>query len=178
MKKKLEKSDLRIGILGGTFDPPHIGHLHISKVALKKFKLHKLMWIVAKSNPFKKKPFLSIQMRVNLSKNITKNNKKISIKYFKNKINLESTFNLLSFLKNKNKNKRLFFMIGADNMIELHKWKNWKKIPDLAKIVVFARPNYSKNIKNSVASKKLKKNDWTYINSKKMNISSTLIRKF
>ena len=69
-------------------------------------------------------------------------------------------------------------MIGADNMIELHKWKNWKKIPDLAKIVVFARPNYSKNIKNSVASKKLKKNDWIYINSKKMNISSTLIRKF
>jgi len=178
LKKKLKKSNLKIGILGGTFDPPHTGHLHISKIALKKFKLHKLIWVVAKNNPFKEKPYLSIQMRINLAKNITKNSKKIFIKYFKNQTNLENSFDLLRYLKNKNKNKKLFFMIGSDNLIELHKWKKWKKIPELAKIVVFARPNYSKNLKNSIASKKLKKDDWIYVNSKKMNISSTLIRKF
>jgi len=73
---------------------------------------------------------------------------------------------------------KLFFLIGADNLIKFHKWNKWKKIPELAKIIVFARPNYSIKALNSIASKKLKKKDWMYINSKKMNISSSLIRKF
>ena len=68
--------------------------------------------------------------------------------------------------------------MGADNLLKFHKWKNWKKIPKLAKIVVFARNNYSQKALNSVAAKKLGKKDWLYINSKKVNISSSLIRKF
>ena len=50
-----------IGILGGTFDPPHRGHVHISKIALKKFKLKKLLWIVTNQNPLKKKPYLILR---------------------------------------------------------------------------------------------------------------------
>ena len=68
--------------------------------------------------------------------------------------------------------------MGADNLVKFHKWNNWKKIPKLTKIVVFARQNYTTKSLNSIASKKLNKKDWTYINSKKMNISSSLIRKF
>ena len=68
--------------------------------------------------------------------------------------------------------------MGADNLINFHKWKNWKKIPTLAKIVVFARPNFSVKALNSVAAKKLGKEDWIYLNDKKINISSSLIRKF
>jgi nicotinic acid mononucleotide adenylyltransferase len=63
-------------------------------------------------------------------------------------------------------------------LIKFHKWNKWEKIPELAKIIVFARPNYSIKALNSIASKKLKKKDWMYINAKKMNISSSLIRKF
>ena len=85
---------------------------------------------------------------------------------------------MLNFFKKKNKKKKLFFLIGADNLITFHKWNKWKKIPELAKIIVFARPNYSMKALNSIASKKLKKRDWMYVNSKKMNISSSLIRKF
>ena len=55
MKKNKKKNYSRIGILGGSFDPPHKGHLYISKIALKKLKLNKLLWIVTKKNPFKKK---------------------------------------------------------------------------------------------------------------------------
>ena len=73
---------------------------------------------------------------------------------------------------------KLFFLIGADNLIKFHKWKKWKKIPQLAKIVVFARSSYSIKALNSIASKRLEKKDWIYINSKKMNISSSLIKKF
>ena len=68
--------------------------------------------------------------------------------------------------------------MGADNLINFHKWKNWQKIPRLAKIVIFARTNYKTKALNSIASQKLNKKDWLYINSKKINISSSLIRKF
>tara|TARA_Y100000590_G_scaffold448796_1_gene585989 strand:+ start:436 stop:963 length:528 start_codon:yes stop_codon:yes gene_type:complete len=174
----LKKKFNRVGILGGTFDPPHIGHLNISKIALKKFKLFKLIWIITKKNPLKKKPYLSTQLRINLSKDITKKIKKISVKYLDNKIKKNDTFSLLKYLKKKNNKNQLFFIIGSDNLIKLHKWKNWKKIPELAKIVVFARPKYSARAINSIAAKKLKKNDWIYVNLNKVNISSSLIRKF
>ena len=68
MQKLSKKKITRVGVLGGTFDPPHKGHLHISKIAIKKFKLKKLMWIVTKKNPLKKKPYLNIEMRIKLSK--------------------------------------------------------------------------------------------------------------
>ena len=69
-------------------------------------------------------------------------------------------------------------MIGADNLIDFHKWNNWYKIPMYAKIVVFTRPNYIKKAKNSIAAMKLSKKDWIYVNTKGIKISSSLIRKF
>jgi nicotinate-nucleotide adenylyltransferase len=178
LKKKLKKKIIKTGILGGTFDPPHIGHLHISKIALKKLKLNNIIWIITKKNPLKKKPFLSSKIRISLSKEIIKKEKKISLKYLENTIKSKSTYDLLSYLKKKKKERKLFFLIGADNLINLHKWKKWKEIPKIAKLVVFARPNFSAKALNSVASKLLKKSDLMYIDSKKINISSSLIRKF
>ena len=174
MRKNKKKNYKKIGILGGTFDPPHKGHYYISKIALKKFKLNKLFWVITKKNPLKNKPYLKIKQRIKLSKEITKKNKKISIKYLDNKIRSSSTFDLLNYLKRKKKGN-LFFLIGADNLKKFHKWKNWKKIPKLAKIVVFPRKNYSFS---SIATKKLHKNDFIYIKSKKIDISSSIIRKF
>ena len=178
MQKLFKKNYNKIGILGGTFDPPHIGHLHISKIALKKLRLDAVIWVITKQNPLKQKPYLSTKTRMSLSKSMTKSQKKIFVQYLDNKIKSRNTFDLLNFLKKKNKKIKLFFLIGADNLIKFHKWNKWEKIPELAKIIVFARPNYSIRALNSIASKKLKKRDWMYINSKKMNISSSLIRKF
>lgn len=178
MKKLLKKRYLKIGILGGTFDPPHIGHLHVSKIALKRLKLNSVIWLITKKNPLKQKPYLSTNMRIKLSRDIVKNNKKIFVKFLDDKTKTRNTFDLLNYINKKNKKIKLFFLIGADNLIQFHKWDKWEKIPQLAKIVVFARPNYMIKAFNSIASKKLKKNDWIYINSKKMNISSSLIRKF
>ena len=178
MQKLFKKNCNKIGILGGTFDPPHIGHLHISKIALKKLRLDNIIWVITKQNPFKKKPYLSTNIRIKLSKNITKNQKKISVKYLDDLVKSKNTFNLLNFMKKNKKKVKLFFLIGADNFINFHKWNKWNKIPKLAKIVVFARPNYSISALNSIAAKKLKKKDWIYINLKKINISSSIIRKF
>ena len=174
----LKKKNLKIGILGGTFDPPHAGHLHISKIGIKKFKLNKLFWIIAKKNPLKKKPFLERKIRINLAKQITEKEKKITVKYLDKKIKSSDTFKILSYFRKKNKDMKIYFFIGADNLIKFHKWNNWKQIPKLAKLVVFARKNYTNKAFSSIASKKLLKNDWIYVDSKKIDISSSLIRKF
>jgi len=178
LQKLSKKNHAKIGILGGTFDPPHKGHLYISKIALKKLKLNKLIWIVTKKNPLKKKPYLSTKMRMNLSKKITKKEKKIFVKYYDDKVKSINTFNLLNYIKKKNQKTKLFFLIGADNLAKFHKWNNWKKIPKLAKIVIFPRQNYSIKSLKPVISKKLNKKDLIYIDSRKVNISSSLIRKF
>ena len=176
--RKLSKKNIKIGILGGTFDPPHIGHLHISKIALKKLKLNKLIWTITKKNPLKKKPYLKIKTRIKLSKKITNKEKKIFVRYLDNKIKSINTFDLLNYIKRKQKKTKLYFLIGADNLIKFHKWKNWKKIPKLAKIVVFPRDNHLIRKNKYIVLKRLKKKDLIYINSKKVNISSSLIRKF
>ena len=178
MQKIFRKDHNKIGILGGSFDPPHKGHLHISKIALKKLKLNKLMWIITKKNPLKQKPYLSTKVRIDLSIKMTKNEKKIFVRCFDDKIKSNNTFDLLKYIKKKNQKTKLFFLIGADNLTKLHKWKNWKKIPKLAKIVIFPRQNYSIKSLSSIVSKKLNKKDLIYMNSKKINISSSLIRKF
>ena len=178
MQKLSKKNYIKIGIFGGTFDPPHNGHLYISKIALKKLKLNKLIWVVTKKNPLKRKPYLSTKARINLSKEMTKNEKKIFVRYFDDKIKSINTFDLVNFIKKKNQKAKLFFLIGADNLAKFHKWYNWKKIPELSKIAIFPRQNYSIKSLNPIASKKLNKKDFIYINSKKINISSSLIRKF
>ena len=68
-----------VGILGGSFDPAHKGHLSVSKIAIKKFKLKKIYWVITKKNPFKNKTFYSLDERVKLAKKISRTQKKIQI---------------------------------------------------------------------------------------------------
>ncbi len=109
MKKIYKKNNTRIGILGGTFDPPHAGHLHISKIAIKKLNLDKLIWVITKQNPFKKQSSLSIGERIKLSKQKTKKQKKIFIRYIETKIKSKNTFDLLNYLKKKKQKKYIIF---------------------------------------------------------------------
>ena len=177
MNNKSNKK-IKIGILGGTFDPPHLGHLYISKFALKKLRLNKLIWVITKKNPLKNNPHLNLKMRINLAKKITAREKKIYINYYEDRIKSNSTYKLLKYFKKKNKKIKLFFLIGADNLVKFHKWSNWNAIPKLAKLAIFPRNNYSINSAKLVALKKLNKKDLIYMKSKKINISSSLIRKF
>ena len=178
MLNYLKKNYLKVGVLGGSFDPPHKGHLTISKMSIKKFKLDFVIWLITKKNPLKKKPYYDLSSRVKLSKKIVKNfKKKIKIEYVEEKIKSSSTYDSLKFLKKLNKKIEYIFIIGADNLIQLHKWNNWKNITNLAKIAVFDREDYSMKALNSIAAKKLNKKDWTFINFKKVNISSSKIKK-
>ena len=173
--KKIKKN--KIGILGGTFDPAHIGHIKISKEAKKKFKLNKIFWIITKKNPFKKKSFLNLEKRINHAKKININNKFIKIYFFEDKIKSNKTIDLMKFLKNRYKKTEFFFIMGADNLINFHKWKEWNKIAEISKILVFNRLNYRSKSLKSISFKKLNKKRLQFINFKKVNISSSQLRK-
>ena len=177
MKKLLKKKNNKIGILGGTFDPPHYGHVEISKTAIKKLGLKKVFWTITNQNPFKSKPNFNLKKRIKLCKKILRNQKKIKIKNLNKKQYSLNTYNLLSCWKNKNKKNKIFFLMGADNLINFHKWYKWKKITQLAKIIIFARPGFLKKTLVCVALKTLDKQDWIYIKSTKLNISSTKSKK-
>ena len=173
--KKIEKN--KIGILGGTFDPAHMGHIKISKEAKKKFNLKKIFWVITKKNPFKKKSFFSLKKRINHAKKININNKFIKIYFFEDKIKSNKTIDLMKFLKNRYKKTEFFFIMGADNLINFHKWKNWNKIAEISKILVFDRLNYKSKSLKSISFKKLNKKRLQFINFKKVNISSSQLRK-
>lgn len=170
MKKK-------IGILGGTFDPPHNGHLEISKSVIKEFKFQKLIWAITKKNPFKKKPFYSLRNRILLCKNIVRGIKKIKIKSYDEILKKPETIFLINFLKKKDKKTDYFFIMGSDNLIDLHRWKNWREIAKKCKIIVFPRKGFVIKSKNSIAFKELKNKNLHIIRSKMYNISSSKIRK-
>ena len=173
--EKIKKN--KIGILGGTFDPAHIGHIKISKEAKKKFRLNKVFWVITKKNPFKKKSFLNLKKRINYAKKINVNNKFIKIYFFEDKIKSNKTIDLMKFLKNRYKKTEFFFIMGADNLINFHKWKNWNKIAEISKILVFDRLNYKSKSLKSISFKKLNKKRLQFINFKKVNISSSQLRK-
>ena len=111
----------RIGILGGSFDPAHKGHLAISKEAAKKFKLKKIIWAITKKNPFKKKSSLSLKSRVKGCKKIIKKIRYIKVKFYENEIKSNKTINLINYFY-KNKENEIYFLMGADNLVNFHKW--------------------------------------------------------
>ena len=165
-----------IGLLGGSFDPAHRGHLGISKIALKKFKLKKIYWVITKKNPFKNETFYSLDERINFAKKITKTQKKIQTIYLDNIINSSRIIDVINYFKRKKKIQNIFFIIGSDNLIRFHKWKSWKKIVKIVKLIVFSRKGYDKKGMKSTVVKNYK-NRIIFIKNKPISISSTQLKK-
>ncbi len=166
-----------IGILGGSFDPSHNGHLKISQISIKKLKLKKIYWVVTKKNPFKKKTFFSLKIRLFKSRKITKNYNKIKVLYLDDKIKSSRSIDVIKYFSRKKNLQKIYFIIGSDVLTDFHKWKSWKKIVKLTKLVVFSRKGYDKKSKESIVVKYLKKNNITFVQNKPINISSTILRK-
>ncbi len=165
-----------IGLLGGSFDPAHKGHLGISKIAIKKLKLKKIYWVITKKNPFKNEAFYSLDERINFAKKITKTQKKIQTIYLDNIINSSRIIDVINYFKRKKKIQNIFFIIGSDNLIRFHKWKSWKKIVKIVKLIVFSRKGYDKKGMKSTVVKNYK-NRIIFIKNKPISISSTQLKK-
>tara|TARA_Y100001970_G_scaffold262289_1_gene346351 strand:- start:1001 stop:1522 length:522 start_codon:yes stop_codon:yes gene_type:complete len=166
----------KIGILGGSFDPAHKGHLAISKIAAKKFNLKKIVWAITKKNPFKKKSSSKLSIRINFCKKIIGKIKFIKVQFYEDKIKSNKTINLINYLT-RNKKNDIFFIMGADNLIHFHKWYKWKSISKKCKIIVFDRHGYKKKSLNSTTFKRLNNKNLKFIEFNKVNISSSQLRK-
>ena len=181
----------KIGLLGGSFDPPHKGHLFISLEAKKLLKLNEVWWIVTPQNPLKISKPATYQERVNNCKKISRNYP-INIKEIEKKIGSNYSYKTINYILHHYKNIKFFWLMGADNLISFHKWQKWQKIFNNMSIVIFKRHGYNTKALKSIASKKFVHNrilrskidlkdfnnlpSWTIIKNKEVRISSTEIR--
>ncbi len=182
----------KIGLLGGSFDPPHRGHLYISLEAKKILNLDEVWWLITPQNPLKISKPAKYSERLRNSKKITKN-MPITIKEIEKKIKSKYSYETIKYLKNHYKNIKFFWLMGADNLINFHQWQKWQKIIKDMPIVIFRRYGYNTKALKSTTSniyknfrinkKKISDSDfnnlpaWVIVENKEIKISSTEIRK-
>ncbi len=164
-----------IGILGGSFDPAHKGHLSISKIAIKKLKLKKIYWVITKKNPFKNETFYTLDERIKCAKKISETQKKIQTIHLENIVKSPRSIDMINYFMSKKNIKNIYFIIGSDNLIRFHKWKSWKKIVKLVKLIVFSRKGYDRKGMKSIVVKNFK-NKIIFIKNKHILISSTQLK--
>ena len=173
----LKPSRKAIGIFGGSFDPPHKGHIEISKISLKKIKLKNVYWVITKKNPFKNKSFFSLEQRIRKTKKALEKFKNINVIYLEDKIRSSRMIKVINHLRKVKKQNDLYLILGSDNLLNFHRWTSWKKIVKLAKLVVFSRRGYDKKAKKSIVVKHLNKKNIIFINNNLIDISSSNIKK-
>ncbi len=166
----------RIGLLGGSFDPAHKGHLEISIQAKKRFGLKNIIWAITKQNPFKNESSSNLKSRTQFAKKLIGQNNYIKVKFYEDKIGSNRTFDLIKHL-NKIKKNEIYFIMGADNLVNFHKWYKWKSIVKECSILIFDRKGYKAKSLKSVTFNGTNKKKLTFINFKKVNISSSQLRK-
>ena len=188
----LPKVDRRqnIGLIGGSFDPPHEGHMHVAKWALRSLPLDKLWWVVSKRNPLKKQSTTDFKNRIKNTQKLVKQPKML-VTDLEAVFDTEFTVDFLSKVKSEYPKGNFIWIMGADGLNNFHKWKHWEKIFEMIPIAIFARPNYS-DFLTTVAGKKYSKNllpenrsnqlmqckapAWAFFDIPLKNISSTEIR--
>ena len=176
LENKLKYQKIKIGVLGGTFDPAHKGHLEISIQAKKRFELKKIVWAITKQNPFKNESSSNLKNRTQFAKKLIDKNHYIKVKFYEDKIASNKTIDLIRHI-NKDNKFEIYFIIGADNLINFHKWHKWKSIIRECNILIFDRQGYKAKSLKSVTFNRINKKKLTYINFKKVDISSSQLRK-
>ncbi len=133
----------RIGLLGGSFNPAHEGHLHISREALKRLRLDEVWWLVAPQNPLKPKAGMAeLAQRVAAAKEVA-DDKRIKVTDIESKLGTRYTIDTLRVLKHRFPSARFVWLMGADNLAQISRWHDWQEIFATLPIAVFDRPAYS-----------------------------------
>lgn len=165
---------MKIGILGGSFNPPHHGHLYLSNLALQRLKLDQIWWVITEKNPLKSaKDYESHTARMQKCQALIGHHPKIKI--------LQSseiyTEKLIIRLKAKHKNHRFTFVVGADVLEKFHLWKNFKKIISGIDLAIFSRGNFLLKIQKFPAWKFVRTaGHYSIFFTKKNQASSSEIR--
>jgi len=181
-----------IGLLGGSFNPPHEGHLKISLLALRRAGLDRVWWIVSPGNPLKDHSELeSLERRVELCRDIA-DNPRIDITAFEAVYKVRYTEDTLSILMRKRPRLKFVWIMGADNLAGFHRWQNWRRIAGMMPIVVVDRPgstlaHVSAPAAIALSRYRIDEDDagiissarppaWTFVHGPRSSVSSSAIR--
>ncbi len=181
----------RIGLLGGSFDPPHAGHLHISQAALKRFNLDQVWWLVSPGNPLKHRGPAPLRERLAACREIARD-PRVKVTDFEARIGTRHTARTLKVLFRLHPAVRFVWLMGADNLAGFHRWEDWQWIMENVPVGVIARPGDRISARVSPAARRFRRfrlpgamsqllpdtepPAWCFINVSMINISSTDIR--
>ncbi|MEM7290418.1 MAG: nicotinate-nucleotide adenylyltransferase [Pseudomonadota bacterium] len=183
---------MTIGLFGGSFNPPHEGHLLVSEIALRRLGLQQLWWMVTPGNPLKDISALpSLAQRIQWSEDIN-NDGRVKITAFEAAYKVRYTAETLAIIRRRNPGVKFIWIMGADNLANFHKWQDWQKIAQTFPIAVIDRPGSTLSYLSSMMAKtfdyaridetdghtlgSLKPPAWTFIHGPRSPHSSTAIR--
>ncbi len=181
----------RIGLLGGSFDPPHRGHVHISREALKRFRLDQVWWLVSPGNPLKSEGPAPMDRRVSAAEKLIQS-PKIKVSDIEARIGTRYTAQTLKVMLKRYPGVHFVWLMGADNLAGFHQWDRWRWIMEHVPIGVLARPGQRVSARKSVAAgvfapyrlrgreaarlSTLEAPAWCFVNVPMVNVSSSEIR--
>jgi len=181
----------RVGILGGSFNPPHEGHVHISLAAMKGLELDAIWWLVTPQNPLKEMNPAPMEERIKLCQDIAKH-PKIIVSDLERDMGTQITYDSIKALKQKYPHTHFAWISGMDNALSLHKWNHWRELLDEICMVHLTR-NPARSLVRACPYRMLQSQKHIYLNKpgrmpldsgttywmmqkKMVNISSTEIR--
>ena len=133
-----------IGLLGGSFNPAHGGHLHISLHALKNLGLDEVWWLVSPRNPLKSEGDLAAyEKRLASARAVAATHPRIRVLDLEARYKLRYSYETVAFLQRRYPGAHFVWMMGADNLAQFHRWRRWRQILASIPIVVFDRAPYS-----------------------------------
>ncbi|WGW04094.1 nicotinate-nucleotide adenylyltransferase [Tropicibacter oceani] len=142
---------MRVGLLGGSFDPPHAGHLHLSKEALKRFGLDRVLWLVSPGNPLKADAPARLEKRLAAARALV-DHPAILVSDFETRAGTRHTARTISAMQAHWPGVRFVWLMGADNLAQFHRWQDWQDIMRRVPVGVLARPEARLAARGSVAA--------------------------
>jgi nicotinate-nucleotide adenylyltransferase len=134
---------MRVGLLGGSFNPPHDAHRAISLFAIKRLKLDRVWWLVTPGNPLKDQGALwDIDRRAEAARKMA-NDPRIDVTCLESVIGTRYTVDTITYLRRRAAGLRFVWIMGADNLAQFHRWQNWRRIAAQVPIAVIDRPPQS-----------------------------------
>jgi nicotinate-nucleotide adenylyltransferase len=130
---------MRVGLFGGTFDPPHAGHVEVSRVALRALNLDQVWWLVSPHNPLKPRAPADLGRRIEAARDIIRD-PRIKVSGIEASLGTTYTAETLARLLPRLRGVDCVWMMGADNLASFHHWRAWRSIAAAIPIAVFNRP--------------------------------------